>query len=122
MGGLIALQLAQWYPDVFGKCAAMSPSLWWDDESFLRQLSSETDWLRTVRLWLDMGGREGWTKPDQLANLQRCRRATTIFKIHRASYQYLEATHAEHNEAAWGERFTAVLTYLYPASTEHGHP
>src|SRR5262249_51494278 len=36
MGGLISLHLAQWYPDVFEKCAAMSPSLWWGREYFLR--------------------------------------------------------------------------------------
>src|SRR5205814_1751320 len=55
MGGLIALHLCQWYPNVFRRCAAMSPALWWDREYFLRNVSVSPEWLDHCRVWVDTG-------------------------------------------------------------------
>ena len=44
MGGLISLFLCKWYPEEFGLCAAVSPSLWWDRELLLRQTAKDPSW------------------------------------------------------------------------------
>lgn len=117
LGGLISLHLAQWYPDVFGLCAAMSPSLWWDREYFLRNINASPNWLDRVKVWLDVGGREGMTRNTQLGTARRVRRLAKIFKMrgrHEGyDYQFLEVPDGQHNEAAWGARFDRVLRFLY---------
>ena len=120
LGGLISLHLAQWYPDVFGLCCAMSPSLWWDREYFLRSLNASPDWIDRVRIWLDVGGREGMTRKTQLGTTRRVRLLAKILGMrgrHEGlDYKFLEVPDGQHNEAAWGARFERVLQFLYGSS------
>lgn len=117
MGGLIALNLCKWYPGVFGMCGAMSPSLWWDGESFLRDIGSKAGWLTTCKVWLDMGGREGNTRATQRAGLQRARRLAESlrgFGLETAGrLRFVEDPIGGHDERAWAARFGDVLRFLF---------
>jgi predicted alpha/beta superfamily hydrolase len=118
MGGLISLHLAKWYPGVFGRCAAMSPSLWWDREYFLRNVHVSPEWLKTCRVWLDMGTREGATEAGMRAMVGRARRLADHF-AHRGMREgeqcwFEEVEDGLHNEAAWGGRLDRVLRFLFP--------
>ena len=58
LGGLAALEIGLTRPDVFGRLAALSPSLWWDRRRVLdraRALDGPLD----VAIWLDAGTHEG---------------------------------------------------------------
>jgi predicted alpha/beta superfamily hydrolase len=111
MGGLISLYLCRWHPDVFGACAAMSPSLWWDREYYLRSVADHPP--RGVKLWLDMGGREGGTPAGMRANVRRAARLAAALDGLGCDYRYEEFPDAGHNEAAWGGRFDRVLRHLF---------
>jgi predicted alpha/beta superfamily hydrolase len=116
MGGLISLNLCRWYPGVFGTCAAMSPSLWWDGESFVRRVGEKPGWLNTCRVWLDMGGREGQTRTSQQGGLRRARRLADAMRQYGLGgdrLRYLEVPDGQHNEHAWGDRFDQVLRFLF---------
>ena len=117
MGGLISLNLCKWYPGVFGRCMAMSPSLWWDGEFFLRDIATKPGWLNTCRVWLDMGGREGHTRATQRAGLRRARRLADAMRASGAEragrLRYVEVSDGEHNEAAWGGCFGEALKWLF---------
>jgi len=120
MGGLISLHLCKWYPNVFGKCAALSPALWWDREYFLQNLAVSPEWTRTCRVWLDMGTREGATETGMDAMVRRAERLAR--GLERRGMSGSGRLHAEiidgglHNEAAWGGRLDRVLRFLYPAA------
>lgn len=120
MGGLISLQLCQWYPDVFRKCAALSPSLWWDQERFVRESSTDTHWMDVCRVWIDMGTREGATEAGMRSTLRRVARLAHQFAGHGMregeQFVFLEARDGMHNEAAWGGRFDRVLQFLFGLS------
>ncbi len=109
MGGLVALYFALWHPREFGHIAALSPSLWWDDRTVLREFSR----LRRkpdVRLWLDMGTAEpGW-------EVVRLFRDTLAGKGWRegADLAYREVAGAAHHEAAWAARIGDVLKWMLP--------
>jgi predicted alpha/beta superfamily hydrolase len=109
MGGLVALYFALWHPRVFGHVAALSPSLWWDDRTVLREFSR----LRKkpdVRLWLDMGTAEpGW-------EVIRLFHDTLVAKGWRegADLACREIPGAGHNEAAWAARIGDVLKWMLP--------
>ncbi len=119
MGGLISLYLCKWYPGVFGRCAALSPSLWWDREYFSRHLSVAPKWLDWCRIWLDMGSREGTTEIGMRAMLRRAQWLTHLLR--RRCLREDDQFHFEqiegglHNEAAWGGRFDRMLQFLFPA-------
>lgn len=118
MGGLISLAFARWYPEVFGRVMAMSPSLWYDQESALRNVPGNLDWLRTARVWLDVGGREGATATSQKGNVRRVRRLAKLLREHglaTARLKMLVDTDAGHDERAWGHRFSQALPWLFPA-------
>ena len=122
MGGLISLHLCQRHPDVFGRCAAMSPSLWWDRESLLHDTGLEVGWPRGCRVWLDMGDAEGASPTGNLGNLRRTRKLARRFKamshIEGRDYTYREVAGGQHNEAAWSARLAEVLSFLFPARGE----
>lgn len=119
MGGLISLQLCKWYPGVFGRCAAMSPSLWWDREFFLQSLRESPEWMERCRVWLDMGTREGGSEHGMNAMMGRARRlAREVGKRAEAGgqeFRFEEVQGGEHNEAAWSGRLDRVLRFLFPA-------
>ena len=60
LGGLVSLYLGLRHAEVFGKLAALSPSVWWNHRSILGYLNERAPqvWERP-RLWLDVGDREG---------------------------------------------------------------
>jgi predicted alpha/beta superfamily hydrolase len=117
LGGLISLHLAKWYPGVFGLCAALSPSLWWDGEAFLRDIDRKPGWLNTCRVWIDMGDHEGHTRTTQKVGLRRVSRLAEKLRgygLEKAGrLGHLEVPDGGHNEAAWGARFDRVLTFLF---------
>jgi predicted alpha/beta superfamily hydrolase len=117
MGGLISLHLCQWYPDVFRHCAALSPSLWWDREFFLRTMADSPEWLERCRVWADMGTREGASEAGMKAMSRRVRRLAEHFKQRELReeerFHFEEVEGGMHNETAWGGRFDRVLRFLF---------
>jgi predicted alpha/beta superfamily hydrolase len=112
LGGLISLYLGFAHPEVFGKIAVMSPSLWWDHRSILNAINDQKT-KPDLRIWLDMGTAEG-LRPlrdtDMLEGLllKRGWRAGV-------DLTYEKAQGAVHEERAWSERFGDVLRFLFPA-------
>lgn len=120
MGGLISLFLCKWHSDVFGSCAAVSPSLWWDGELLVRQAAKDLSWLAATRVWLDMGDQEGATDAGKRDQLQRARRLAELFAAAGLSegrdFRFLAVKDGHHNEHAWAARLDQVLTFLFGAS------
>ena len=112
LGGLISLYLGFAHPEVFGKVAVMSPSLWWDHRSILNAIKQQTT-KRDLRIWLDMGTAEGARHvrdADILEDLL-LRRGWHIG----VDLAYVKAQGAVHDEGAWSDRFGDVLRFLFPA-------
>ena len=117
MGGLVSLHLCRRYPGVFGRCAALSPSLWWDREAFLRAAPAAGVWPRDCRLWLDTGDREG---AGQVAGARRLARALAAAgRVGGIEYAYREVAGGTHDEAAWHARFDGVVRFLFPPRPSH---
>lgn len=115
LGGLVSLFLLREYPEVFGGCGALSPSLWWDGEGLLRQAERDGRWAAGKRVWLDMGTEEsGWG--DEGGHVLRTRRMGEA--LVRAGLSVGEDLRCEiveggqHNEAAWAARVGEVIRHL----------
>lgn len=113
LGGLISLYLGLSYPQVFGKLAVMSPSIWWDHRSILG-IVNQAQPVPRPRIWLDMGTEEGSRHVRDTDHLNRLlrrlgwREGVDLF--------YFEDDEATHNEDAWAGRFDRVLRFLFPAA------
>jgi predicted alpha/beta superfamily hydrolase len=112
LGGLVSLYLGLRMPDVFGKIAALSPSVWWNQRVILRFAHASTPEPRP-RIWLDIGTREGPRIVDDVEMLRDALVQRGWRLGENLHYQRVEG--AEHNEAAWSQRVRPFLEFLYPA-------
>jgi predicted alpha/beta superfamily hydrolase len=116
LGGLISLELARRHPGVFTRCAALSPSLWWDHERLLGHLGDRPHELAHGRVWLDMGTQEGPSDGGLPPMVRRARRlAFHLRAFPPEQFRYTEVDGGMHNEWAWAGRFPDVLRFLFPA-------
>jgi len=113
LGGLVSLYLGLKHSAIFGKIAALSPSVWWN-QLFIHRFVKALRVERRPRIWLDIGTREGAPMVEDVERfrdllLQRGWRLEQ--GLH---YERVEG--AEHNEIAWAQRVRPFLEFLYPAS------
>lgn len=112
LGALASLEAGMRYPRVFGKIAAMSPSVWWDQRSILGVVGRFRGAARP-RIWVDMGTAEG-DGPRTLEDARLLRDALVERGWREgADLLFREFAGAGHNEAAWGSRFGEVLVWLF---------
>ena len=113
LGGLLSLYLGLKHPQIFGRLAALSPSVWWNQRVILRFADAASVEPRP-RIWLDIGTKEG---PRIVQEVEQFRdillqKGWQLGKdLH---YERIEG--AEHNEAAWAQRVGPFLQFLYPAA------
>ncbi|MEO8727496.1 MAG: alpha/beta hydrolase-fold protein [Acidobacteriaceae bacterium] len=113
LGGLVSLYLGLQRPDVFGKLAVMSPSVWWNNRAILNFIDEFSVPKPELKIWLDIGTAEGATAlPD--ARLLRKRLIERGWR-QGEDLQYYEVKGATHSEAAWADRVGPMLHYLFPA-------
>jgi predicted alpha/beta superfamily hydrolase len=113
LGGLVSLYLGLRMPDVFGKIAALSPSVWWNHGVIVRFAHASTPEPRP-RIWLDIGTREGPRIVDDVEMLRDALVHNGWRLGENLHYQRVEG--AEHNEASWAQRVRPFLEFLYPAA------
>lgn len=111
LGGLITLYLGMRSPNVFGKLAVLSPSVWWRDRvilGFIEKLRRNTG----QKIWLDIGTKEGKRALQDVRALKRLliKKGWRIGK----DLDYHEIEGAQHTEYAWAERVAPLLKFLFP--------
>ena len=111
LGGLVTLFLGLLHPDIFGKLAVLSPSVWWDNRVILR-LVRMVDPKPRLRIWLDIGTGEGG---KHVINARALRdELVKAGWVSGADLIYAEIPEAGHSEQAWAERVGPFLEYLFP--------
>ncbi len=124
LGGLVSLDLRRRHPGVFGRVAALSPSLWWNDREALGWAGAlADDFTPGARIWIDGGNAEGGDDDgDGLRSVVEDVEA--LFGAVRAGgvpfpeglAMRVEARGA-HNEATWAGRLPSVLAWLWGPET-----
>jgi predicted alpha/beta superfamily hydrolase len=111
LGGLVTIYLGMRYPEVFGKLAVLSPSVWWRDRvilKFVDRLRQNTG----QKVWLDIGTSEGKHALPDVRSLKRM----LIKKGWRPGkdLEYHEIQGGHHSEYAWAGRVAPLLKFLFP--------
>jgi enterochelin esterase-like enzyme len=111
LGGLVSLYLGLKLPHIFGKIAALSPSVWWNQHVMNRFAVAARVHPRP-RIWLDVGTREG---PRTVQDVEQFRDVLLQKGWEMgADLHYDRVEGGEHNEAAWAKRVGPFLQFLYP--------
>lgn len=112
LGGLVSLYVGLKKPKVFGKIAALSPSLWWNERVMMRFAAGAPVSPRP-KIWLDAGTREGARTVEDAERFRDILLGKGWQVEQDLHYERIEG--AEHNEAAWAARVGPFLRFLYPA-------
>ena len=110
LGGLVSLHIGLSRPDVFGRLAVMSPSVWWDRRVILRTVRAVRP-RPPIRLWVDMGTAEGRRGLDD-ARLLKAALVGAGWAPGK-DLHYAEYEGAAHTEAAWADRVGPMLRWLF---------
>ena len=108
LGGLISLYAFFRYPEVFGRVAALSPSVWFAGGAILEVIARAP--RVPGRLYVDIGTREGAGSVEFARRL----RDVLLEKGYQPGHdlRWLEDRDGVHHEAAWGRRFRKALPFL----------
>ena len=113
LGGLVTLYLGLRHPQVFGRLALLSPSVWWNHKSILGYLNEHAPQLwERPRVWLDVGDREGQRTLRDVEQLARRLKANGWRPGE--SMHFERAQGGTHDEASWAERGGPMLGFLFP--------
>ena len=117
LGGLVSMYLGVKYPNVFGRVAVVSPSVWWGNNYVVKYIEGLTK-KPALRVWLDIGTKEGRNAEEAQTTVDGARllKETLIKKGWKSGkdLKYFEAQGAEHSERAWAARFEQILEFLFP--------
>ena len=113
LGGLVSLYLGLRHPEIFGKLAVLSPSVWWNKKSILTYVSERAPTIgERPRVWLDVGDQEG---PGAVHDVELLAQ-----HLEADGWQPGETLHFErvtggtHDEASWALRVRSLLRFLFP--------
>ena len=117
LGGLVSMYLGLKYPNVFGRVAVVSPSVWWGNNQIVHQVETLPN-RPPLRIWLDIGTKEGGNAEEAKHTVDGARLLKNAlvkkgWKLEK-DLKYLEAQGAEHNEKAWAARVEQILEFLFP--------
>jgi predicted alpha/beta superfamily hydrolase len=112
LGGLVSLYLGLKHSAIFGRIAALSPAVWWN-QLVIHRFAESMSVAPRPRIWLDIGTREG----PRIVRYVEQFRDVLLQKGWRPGQDlhYERVEGAEHNEAAWAQRVGPFLRFLYPA-------
>ena len=110
LGALASLYFGFKYPTVFGKLAVMSPSVWWNNRSVLREVKALKA-KPSTRIWLDIGTGEG---PQMIGDVKKLRDSLTEKGwVLKSDLIYFEAEGGKHNEESFARRAAPMLKFLF---------
>jgi predicted alpha/beta superfamily hydrolase len=113
LGGLVSLYVGLKFSNVYGRIAALSPSVWWN-QRIMHRFAATARVQQHPRIWLDIGTGEGQQIVRDVENFRDVLLQKGWRLENDLHYQRVEG--AEHNEAAWAQRVGPVLQFLFPAA------
>ena len=114
LGGLISLHLAHCFPTLFGRVAALSPTVMWAGGQLFREWSAHT--RRWSRLYLDAGANEVLYEGEKVFDYAQ---SVAAFWAHLKVLGYADhevrlvlEPGGGHHERDWGRRLPEALRWL----------
>jgi enterochelin esterase-like enzyme len=115
LGGLVTIYLGLKYPEIFGRLAVMSPSVWWNHKAIVGYVNEKAPGIHHhSRIWLDVGDSEGRRTVTDAELLERRLKANGWRPGVDLHYECVAG--GTHDEAAWAQRVGPMLRFLFPSA------
>lgn len=111
LGGLLTIYLGLKYPNIFGRLAVLSPSVWWNQRAILEFVATAPVTTRS-RIWLDVGTLEASNTLKNVIDLHKALVRRGWEDHHDLHFEVIQA--GQHNEDAWARRVGPFLQFLFP--------
>jgi predicted alpha/beta superfamily hydrolase len=111
LGGMVSLYAGLKFSAVYGKVAALSPSVWWN-QRFLHRFAETVRVRSRPKIWLDIGTAEGGQIVRDVQDFRDVLFRRGWQQDRDLHFELVEG--AEHNEGAWAQRMGGVLQFLFP--------
>jgi predicted alpha/beta superfamily hydrolase len=108
LGGLVSLYAGIKHPEIFGRVAALSPSIWWNQRSILGSYQQAA--VLPLKVYLD-SGTEGGEEPQDVQQLTALLQQRGFEQ--RSLYSFIQ-NGANHSEYFWAMRLPIALQFLFP--------
>ncbi len=112
LGGLFSLYAGLHFSDVFGRIAALSPSIWWGN-GWIHRYAEEVQISQRPRIWVDGGTREGARMVPTVERFRDVLLSRGWVWDRDLRVEIIDG--GEHNEASWAKRVGPFLQFLFPA-------
>ncbi len=117
LGATIALEMCREHPETFGRCAMVSPALWWNNWDLPKRVQNDLKWTAGCKVWIDIGTAE--VPPAQSnAYVAMVRRVADVLvgagMKEGTDLRFTIVPGGIHSESAWAARFDKVLMFLFP--------
>ena len=120
LGGIITLHIGLGHPQLFGKLAVVSPSLWWDHKVMIKRARALPH-KQAQRIWIDAGtdenGHEHAARARELGRILEGKGWVPGEDL----AVYIDG-YAIHREDAWARRFPVILMFLFGRHDRGGAP
>lgn len=114
LGGLVSLWMGLAHPEIFGRLAVLSPSVWWNHRYILAYINDVAPSLhRRPRIWLDVGDQEGRRTLSD-ADMLHARLRNHGWRDG-ADLHFETIAGGRHDEDSWAERVRPMLRFLFPS-------
>ncbi len=107
LGGLFSVYAAVKRPDLFGQCAALSPTIWLNKNEIVNYVTTASTAGNNQRFYLSVGGNEPSDFQADVAELKEALATRT-----NADVRFTTFTGVSHNDVAWGKAFRTIFPYL----------
>jgi len=114
---LISLEILRRHPELFSGGIIMSPTLWWADAAVIDSIEADPSPLKSARIWLDAGTREGLDEQTEFY-VNSVKRLDEILTQAEIEHRLMIEDGAQHNEMAWAVRFDDAIRYLMKAESD----
>jgi predicted alpha/beta superfamily hydrolase len=108
LGGLVSFFAGWSRSSVYGTIGAISASFWWNDEELTVEVEQFTDPKIPVRVYLDVGGKEG--AESQVVKMRNALLA--LGYQYGSDLAYYFDPPGQHNEASWAQRLPTILPFI----------
>ena len=113
LGGLVSLYGACQFSETFGLVAALSPSIWWNNQSIVNMFktSRKTNNCHPEKIYLD-SGTDGGEKPNDVISFSSL--LSQLGYSEGRDLKIIIQDGAVHSEVYWAQRFPQALHFLFP--------
>ena len=107
LGGLLSIYAALKYPDLFGQCVSMSPTIWMNRDEILGYAATASTGDNVQRYYFSVGSLETSVIKNDVVSIKEA-----VETRDNTSVRFITFDGGIHDDLSWGKSFVSIYPYL----------